>query len=94
MSNIVCPKCDKDFTQRPNAAVVSLPENHGWPINTGEIDKETGATKWVTVRCGNATSQQVSDYRAAVLKVKSMGATSPGGFDSSGFTKIEGGKKD
>ena len=94
----VCSKCDKDFTQQVNAAVIVQPESHGWPINTGEIDKETGAVRWKMVMCGNATPQQVSDYKASVLAVKSRNLSSEEdaskGFNPGGFTKIEGGKQD
>lgn len=94
MSNI-CSKCDKDFSAQANTAVLVLPENHGWPINTGKKDPETGADLWKIIRCADASSEQVSVYRASVLALKSKNiAANSGAAQFPGFSKVEGDKKD
>ena len=59
-ANLVCPKCDKDFTGRENAEILVKPRGHAW--------MNPGSTK--PLYCADATSEQVVAYKKAVQIVE------------------------
>ena len=80
-----CERCGKKF-EGPDTASFA-PEKHGWPVNTGEKDKETRAEKWVVLRCADASPEQIVEYKKAVeiLKKRAEGIAAKG----PGFKKVE-----
>ncbi len=70
----VCPRCGKDFEEGREEYLD--PKKQGWPIPTGQKNAE-GYDLWKVLLCGDATPEQVAEYRG-IKRDQALGVRSVG----------------